>query len=285
MVTGIGTILGTAAYMSPEQAKGRAADKRSDIWVFGVVLYEMLTGKQAFAAEDVRDALAFILTKEPDWNSLPVNTSEAIRRLLRRCLEKDRTRRLADIADARLEIDNAQRDPEVAGLHVPNVARRVHLVWASAVTLVMLIAGGAALLRERASSVPLLAETRFEITTPPTSDPASFAISPDGRLLVFAASTDGQSRLWLCPLETLTVQPLPGTDGGRYPFLSPDSRAIGFFANGKLKRLDLGTGLPETLANAPQGHGGAWSPAGEILFAPASGGCSACRPPAATPSR
>src|SRR5262249_21306969 len=136
-MTQIGVILGTAAYMSPEQAKGRPADRRADIWAFGCVLYEMLTGKRPFDGEDVADTLAFILTKEPDWNALPAATPLAIRRLLRRSLEKDRKRRLPDIADARIEIDDAGKNPEVAAqpaaATVKTARSRERVAWVAAV--------------------------------------------------------------------------------------------------------------------------------------------------------
>jgi eukaryotic-like serine/threonine-protein kinase len=183
LMTGVGLLLGTAAYMSPEQAAGKAVDKRSDLWAFGVVMLEMLTGRQGFSGETVSHVIASVLKDEPAWTTLPPNTPTPIRRLLRRCLEKDRKRRLPDAADIRLEIDDALTTPVVELPITPIVPRsRERLLWLSIVALVVLWAGAAtvAWLRERASSVspPV---TRLDLVTPPTDDPFSFALSPDGR--------------------------------------------------------------------------------------------------------
>jgi Tol biopolymer transport system component len=273
MMTGVGMILGTAAYMAPEQAKGRTADKRSDIWAFGCVLHEMLTGTRAFAGEDVSDTLANVLKTEPDWHALPPATPTPIRRLLRHCLAKDPRGRIGDASTARIEIDDVQSGRDGGGERVHDAGRRrERMVWASLVAIVTLTAGGTlAWLRDSASSRASLPETRLEIMTPPTFDPGSFAISPDGRRLVFAANADGHSWLWLRPLDTVTVERLAGTEGASYPFWSPESRSLGFFANGKLKRLDLGAGTPQTLASAQTGFGGAWNRDGVILFSPRTG--------------
>ena len=277
-MTAAGMILGTAAYMSPEQAKGGAVDKRTDLWAFGCVLYEMLTGQRAFAGEDVSDTLAAVLRGDPDWTALPANAPPPIRRLLRRCLEKDRSQRLADAADARLEVHDALTAPAMDALAgaaavtaSTRSARRAWLACAAAV----LVAAGLALptvryLREASVVAPL--ETRVDIVTPTTSDPASFALSPDGRQLVFVAAADGTPRLWLRSLEAATAQPLAATDGASSPFWSPDSRSVGFFAGGQLQRLDLGGGAPRILAAAPAGRGGTWNADGVLLFAPTSRG-------------
>jgi serine/threonine protein kinase len=271
--TQAGIILGTAAYMAPEQAKGRGADKRSDLWAFGCVLYEVLTGKRAFAGDDVSDTLANVLKTEPDWSALPPETPAPIRRLLHHCLAKDKRGRIGDASTARIEIDDVQSRPHDAGerVHDPG-QRRERILWASLVAIVSLIAGGVLVwLRDSAVSRASLPEMRLEITTPPTYEPASFAISPNGRRLVFAGNADGHSWLWLRALDTVTAERLAGTEGALYPFWSPDSRSLGFFANGKLKRLDLGAGTPQTLADAPAGLGGAWNRAGVILFSPRTG--------------
>src|SRR5262249_7872510 len=144
LMTGVGVLLGTAAYMSPEQAKGRPADKRSDIWAFGCVLYEMLTGKRPFEGEDVTDVLVAVLSREPDWNALPGNTPPSLRKLLRRCLDKDRGRRLADIADARFEIDDVKGAPDVGSGVIQDRSRiRERIAWVSALTFVTVMAVGA----------------------------------------------------------------------------------------------------------------------------------------------
>jgi serine/threonine protein kinase len=230
-MTQAGMILGTAAYMSPEQARGRAVDKRSDVWAFGCVLYEMFTGKRAFSGEDVSETLAAVLRGEPDWTALPRETPAPIRRLLRRCLTKDAKGRIGDASIARIEIDEVENGPHIDGEVVQNTSRhRERIAWVSALALVTLMAAAGALvwLHAFAPSVPLPPEMRLEILTPSTPDPISFAISPDGRRLVFAASGDGQPRLWLRPLEAVIAQPLAGTEGAAYPFWSPDVRRSGF---------------------------------------------------------
>ena len=174
-----GAILGTAAYMSPEQARGQAVDKRTDIWAFGCVLFEMLTGRNAFAGETVSDTLAAILEREPPWTALPDTTPPAVRRLLQRCLEKDPKRRLRDIGDARVELEGSQSDAPVAPSPPQPASRlRERLAWLSALALVTLIAVATGLWVIRSAAPP--PETRFNITTPPTRD-LSMAIAPDGQ--------------------------------------------------------------------------------------------------------
>ncbi len=279
--TQAGVILGTAAYMSPEQARGAAVDKRTDLWAFGVVLYEMLTGTRLFEGATISDTLAQVLMKEPSWSALPVNTPAAIRKLLRRCLQKDRKQRLPDAAMIRLEIEDALTAPAAdtssagaaAAAASPPGTRLAWLAFAVAV----LVAVGLALpaVRHLREAPPLVApETRLDITTPAGGDPLSFALSPDGRQIVFAAAGDGPSRLWLRSLGATTAQPLAGTDGAVSPFWSPDSRSVGFFAGGQVQRLDLGGGAPRTLAAAPGARGGTWNADGVILFAPGGGGLS-----------
>ena len=275
-MTGMGVILGTAAYMAPEQARGANVDKRADVWAFGVVLFEMLTGQRLFAGATVSDTLAAVLTSEPDWTTLPAGTPAPIRRLLRRCLEKDRKRRLDSAADARLEIDDALTPPStVDGASAPSVpaaiaASRGRLPWIAALAVMAALVAALAVpalrhLREVPPPAP--PEMRLEITTPATDAPLQFALSPDGRALVFVASGDGAPRLWLRPLDETEARPLAGTEGATFPFWSPDSRAIGFFAGGRLFRLDVGGGAPQVLANATGSNFGAsWSADGTILF-------------------
>jgi len=264
-----GAILGTAAYMAPEQARGKTVDKRADIWAFGCVLFEMLTGTRAFGGEEITDTLAFILTKDPDWNALPPATLAPIRRLLRRCLEKDAQKRLHDIADARIEIDEAAAGGEIATTDpAPRAKGRERLAWSTAATLALILAAGAVVLSRR--TAPALDVTRLDVATPASSDPISFAISPDGRQLAFVANADGVSKLWIRGLDQADAHVLAGTDDATLPFWSPDSRAIGFFSNGKLKRVDVsGAGLT-TLANAPSGRGGTWNSDGVVVFAPST---------------
>src|SRR5262245_12273109 len=182
-------------HMSPEQAKGRTVDKRTDIFAFGCVLYEMLTSKQTFEGEDVADILSRVLQREPDWSALPSSTPMPIRELLRLCLEKDAKKRRRDIGDVRIDLERAFKEP-AATEHQP--ASR--LPWVIAAVLAFAVASTMGALYFRA---PVEApEMRTDIVTPATSDSVSFAVSPDGRKIVFAASADGPTRLWLRPLDS-----------------------------------------------------------------------------------
>lgn len=240
--TQAGMLIGTAAYMAPEQAKGRATDRRSDVWAFGCVLF--LTGRRAFEGEDVSDTLAAILRGEPDWTALPADTPAHVVRVLKQCLQKDRKRRLHDIGDVQLALD--QPDAAVSGVAVPAPADvgtpwRLHLAWLTVLVVVSAVTGAAMWwLREPA----LPQETRLDVNTPSTTaSPYHFAISPDGQQIVFNAASDAQpSMLWIRPLDSTAARPLPGTEGGTYPFWSPDSRSIGFLAGSTIKRLELAEG-------------------------------------------
>jgi hypothetical protein len=261
-----GFILGTAAYMSPEQAKGKETDRTTDIWAFGCVLYEMLTGRAAFEGETVGEILGSVFKAEPDWTRLPADTPPAIRRLLQRCLRKDAALRLRDIGDARIEIHDAALEPIVSHDVPASVSRRrERLVWAAGGVLLGAATIGAVGWTMRPAVASDAPEVRFEIATPPVDSPASFAISPDGRKLVFAGASEGTSLLWLRSLDAVSAEPLAGTDGARLPFWSPDG-SIGFFADTKLKRIDVAGGAIQTLADARKSQGGAWGPDGAILF-------------------
>ncbi len=262
-----GMIIGTAAYMSPEQAKGVDTDRTSDVWAFGCVFYEMLTGHRVFEGETVSEILAAVLKSDPDWNRLPAGTPERIRRLLRRCLQREEKRRLRDFRDARIEIEEAEIGPQVGA---PGGAsrRRGRLAWISSLAVIVLIAAVAIV--SAFHPAPLSLEMRLEITQPPTTDSASLAISPDARKIVFAATTEAGSQLWLRSMDSVSARPLAGADNATYPFWSPDSRSVGFFADGKLKRIDIDGGVAQTLADAPLGRGGTWNSDGVILFVPAA---------------
>ena len=258
-----GVILGTAAYMSPEQAKGRMVDRRSDIFAFGCVLYEMLVGQPAFQGEHLTEILGRVVAVDPDWTRLPATTPTSVRRLLHRALVKDPRHRLSDIRDARLELEEGLREPSLPQAAVVSV-RASRLPWfVAAVTSMAAVVFGAIALRP----VETPPEIRLEIQTPTTFAPNELAISPDGRQTVFVASGDGPQRLWVRTLDSVESRPLAGTDGADFPFWSPDSRSVGFFSTGKMYRVDVSGGTPQALAAAPLGFGGSWSADGTILFA------------------
>jgi serine/threonine protein kinase/Tol biopolymer transport system component len=234
--TNAGIILGTAAYMAPEQARGSGVDRRCDIWSFGVVLFEMLACKRLFSGETISDTLAAVLRADIDWDMLPKGIPAKIQALLHRCLTRDRKQRLQAIGEARIAIEEYVANP-VTPAELP-------------------------------AEMPVM---RFEISIPPMTDPISFALSNDGLLLAFVGISEGQQKLWLRPLDQLTALPLAGTEGAVHPFWSPDSRAIGFFAEGKLKRINIAGGAPQILADALHGTGGSWNREDVIVFAPAIG--------------
>jgi Tol biopolymer transport system component len=271
MMTGVGMILGTAAYMSPEQAKGRTVDRRADVWAFGAVLYEMLTGQRAFGGDDVSEVLSRVLQREPEWAALPSGLSSTLVVYLKRCLHKDLKQRIGDMHDVRLALEGAfeTAPPQTTAAATP-AASRGRLVWMAALVVAALgmVAMAVPALRHLRETPP--PETRLEISTPATDQAAQFALSPDGRQIVFVAAGDGASRLWLRSLGATTAQPLAGTDGPTWPFWSPDGRSVGFFADGALKRLDFGGGAPQTLAPAVNGRGGTWNAEGVIVFAPSA---------------
>jgi serine/threonine protein kinase/Tol biopolymer transport system component len=268
-VTCAGVLLGTAPYMSPEQARGHSVDRRADIWAFGCVLYEMLTGTPAFGGHGVADVLAAVLTAEPDWRALPTGTPPAVRLCLRRCLEKNLQQRFHDIGDVRLALAGAF-DPPADERPRPTVTPRV--AWAGWAVALVALAAVAVLLVSRPREAMNAPETRLEIVTPPTVDPLSIDISPDGRSVVFLGDDAGRQRLLIRRLESSEIQPLQGTDFGTMPFWSPDGRSIGFFGEGRLKRIDLAEGFVRTLASAPHPRRGTWNRDGTIVFGAAAMG-------------
>jgi eukaryotic-like serine/threonine-protein kinase len=267
-----GVILGTASYMSPEQAKGLSVDRRSDIWSFGCVLFEMLSGRRAFKGTTTAETVASVLADTPNWSLLPVETPEPIRRLLGRCLVRERSQRLDSAAVARLEIDDAlSRARTGVGANVVSGRRRI--AWPLGLGLTAVAIGAMAALGWLGRSSPRPGELRLDIATPLAADTYSFAVSPDGQQIVFVAGASrGPLQLWLRALDSATAVPLPDTEGAVYPFWSPDAKSIGFFANGKLRRVDLSGGAAVTLADAAAGRGGSWSVDGQILFTQSASG-------------
>jgi Tol biopolymer transport system component len=273
MMTGAGMILGTATYMSPEQAKGRPADTRSDIWAYGCVLFELLSGRRAFEGEDVSDTLANILKREPDWSALPRDLPPAMRTLLRRCLEKDRQRRLPHIGVARLEISEQLSGAAEPVAAVTARTGRERLAWTLAgLAILATVAVSVAYLRD---TPPTAALVRFTVAPPfgatrPNGEP--FAVSPDGLTVAFGANdTGGVERIFTRRIDQADAQLLAGTDNARAPFWSPDGSALGFFKEGSLYRIDLDGGAPRRLCDVTGGTrgtvSGTWGTTGAIVFA------------------
>jgi Tol biopolymer transport system component len=267
MMTGVGTILGTAAYMSPEQARGKPVDRRADIWAFGAVLFEMLAGIRPFPGEEISDTLAGILKSEPAWEALPRDTSAAIRRLLRRCLQKDRQQRLQHIGDARLEIDEARGATAAEHVAVPAGTVRRPVLWIAATAATALAVGSIA--GRQFSIVPEAPEMRLEISMP-SGTLTHFAISPDGRSIVYART--GRRGLQVRAFHDSAPRALTGTEGAEYPFWSPDGRSLGFFANNRLQRVESDGGAPQALATVITPSGGTWNRDGVILYVPNDAG-------------
>jgi eukaryotic-like serine/threonine-protein kinase len=294
--TKVGSILGTCGYMSPEQARGRGVDKRTDIWAFGCILFELLTGKAAFPGDTPPDVLAAVLEHQPDWTALPKGLPEPVHRLLRRCLVKDPDQRLHDIADARLEIDDALRQLEGTGEGVRPLDSRTRagdprretprpFAATRLVVPALLVVAAVFGWWLRGVAVPGSAATdplvRSIWTLPPglVLDSAP-AISPDGRSLAFTASQKGAvPRLYVRTLDDLTAEAITGTDGAKQPFWSPDGRSLGYFAQGKLMRVGIG-GSPIEVCEARDARGGAWGSTGIIVFSPNSYDLGLLRVPA-----
>ncbi len=269
-----GVILGTAAYMAPEQAKGKPIDRRADMWAFGCVLFEMLTGKRAFAGEDITDTLTAIMRDEPDWTTLPASTPTTIHRLLRRCLSKDRARRLQSAADARLEIEDALSAGPISSTPA-TPATRSPLAVALGVAVVLSALVGAYVLGNRAApdvTAPAPV-TRFVIPAPPGTQIVSghreLAISTDGRHVAFIARGAADQHIYVRRLDELTTRQIAGTEGARDLAFSPDARWLAFHSGTKIRKVSVDGGVPTVLADAVHSHGLAWHPSEDaIYFAP-----------------
>jgi len=276
-----GVILGTAAYMSPEQARGKAVDKRVDIWAFGCVLFEMLSGAQAFGGETASDSIARVLGDDPNWSQLPVSTPTTVRRLLTRCLERDPKQRLHDIADARLEIEDAighkidKLSPSPTSS--PRRFTLMSLVAVAVVASLFGVIGAFVALHNRGARTSksgvlrLTAELGAPAMLANTNLGASAVLSPDGRSLVFVAQKGSETpQLYVRRLDQLRAVPLAGTEHASSPFFSPDGQWIGFFAEGKLRKIPVIGGAEVVICDAPDGRGGTWSEDGTIIFTPDS---------------
>jgi eukaryotic-like serine/threonine-protein kinase len=273
--THAGVILGTAAYMSPEQARGKAVDRRADIWSFGVVLWEMLTGRQMFLGETVSDTLAAVLTRDPDLGALPPDTPERVRWLLRRCLVRDPKKRLRDIGEARTILTDPEVFPGIAAPEALPVTRSggVPWKWVALAFVAASIALASYLFVRRAApaeaayvSIPLPPDIHLALSG---IQPGPPAVSPDGKRIAFVGEAKGGTRhLWVRDIGEAKAKMIPDTEGASYPFWSRDGRDIGFFASQKLKRVPAAGGAVLTIADAPSGKGGSWNADGIILYCP-----------------
>jgi len=278
--TQMGTILGTAAYMSPEQARGKAVDRRADIWAFGVVLYEMLTGRRAFEGDDVSITIANVLKDDPRWHDLPTNLPPPLTRLLRRCLEKDPRKRLSSIGDARLELNEDESSSPraaTAAVAVPP-ARSIRSIAFPLAAGILVTAAVAAAMWPRSVNAPRSGVTRLSMLPPSGErlypDSMGVAVSPDGFTVAYVVGSIGraESQLWLRSLDSMKARKLEGAAGVNLPFWSPDGKRLGFMSDGKLKILPITGGRPETLADAPSFRGASWGAGNVIVFAPNAGG-------------
>ncbi len=278
-MTEAGMIMGTAAYMSPEQARGKTVDKRADIWSFGVVLFEMLTGERLFAGETVSDTLAAVLKDAPRFKDLPASTPPRLRRLVERCLERDIRVRLRDIGEARVEIAKIEAGaPESGAVIVPAGAssppptrRAAPLILATAAVAIIATLGVARTFLSGAATSGGI--THVSIALPDGHELGAvhlrpLAISADGSSIVYVGLHEGTNQLYLRSLREPLAKVLEGTEGGASPFFSPDGKWIGFFADRKLRKIAVGGGALQTLADAPYQRGGSWGGDGYIYFAP-----------------
>ena len=274
--TQAGIILGTAAYMSPEQARGKAVDQRADIWAFGCVLFEMLTGKSPFgSAETVSDSIAAILTRDPEWNALPSDTPISVRRLLRRCVEKDVSRRLHHIGDARLELDDAVVSEAATDIGRRNVRSRWQTALPWAIAAIAVVTAALSLLWSRPDSATrATGATRLELTLPPNlelyTSARTIAVSPDGSRVAFIGVLNGARHIYLRRLDQFEAVALRGTDAVSTLFFSPDGTSMGFVTSaGILRTISLTDGVVATVTDRVSFlGGGAWDADGSSLIVP-----------------
>jgi len=280
--TRAGMILGTAAYMSPEQARGKPVDRRADIWAFGCVLFEMLTGKQAFGGETISDSLASVLKTEPDWKSIPKEVPGPLNRLLRACLQKDPKRRLQAIGDARVALEELQSgtafetEPAIA----PIVPQERPLAWRMLPWLLLALALAATPFMARIFSpaAPTASKALTQLNIDLSSPDglmgelgSSVVLSPDGSTVAYVADRGNVRQLFIRRLDRLEGTPLAGTEDAYSPFFSPDGQWIGFFAANKMRKVQVSGGSPLTLGeieSGEQARGGTWGRGGSIVFTP-----------------
>ena len=289
--TRLGVIMGTAAYMSPEQARGRAVDKRADVWAFGCVLYEMLAGARPFAGDDVSQTIARVIEREPDWEALARVAPPSVLRIVRRCLQKDVNQRLRDIADVRLALLDAAAPAEHRDSAQPAPALPRYRLSGAALLAAGVFIGVfgnwllTAFLRNPMAPIEQVARVSTEISVPPDAllaldaaaadigfDSTLLDLSPDGRTLVWVGSSqDGSVRLFARELDSFDIRPLAGTEGALHPFFSPDGRSLGFLTNDKLKTYSFVTSTTTTICDVTTGVTGTWIAGGEVFFAAEEG--------------
>ena len=286
--TALGTILGTAAYMSPEQAKGKRLDKRTDIWAFGCVLYEMLTGRRAFPGDDVAEILAAVLRAEPDWSKLPSGLNPRVREVIERCLEKEARHRSHDIADVRIDLESFRRDPHGSRAESLGRPSRSPLVWIAASFVLGAAVAATSFWRLRPAAEDTSRPVQFSFALRDSSSQrplvgprGNLAMSPDGMQIAYIGArsddrepTSGASRrqLYLRHIDEPEARPIAGTDGGHSPFFSPDGEWVGFAANGKLRRAPVAGGAPLEICSAGAVSGASWGADDSIIY---GGGLSA----------
>jgi serine/threonine protein kinase/Tol biopolymer transport system component len=278
-MTGAGMILGTAAYMSPEQAKGRVADKRSDVWAFGCVLYEVLTGRRAFPGDDVSETLASILAREPEWRALPPQVTPPVRTLIERCLVKDARLRFADMSVVQYLLESRPETPLTSpGIAPARRTTRERIAWGAA-AIAAVAAAALAAIHSREAPPEIAPTVRFSVAPPPGTSIGTGVVSgggilsPDGRRIVFPAAprSTGSTRLAVRSFDEDQPRELAGTDSAISPFWSPDSRFVAFLAGGRLQRIDVTGGPPQVICDATSLSGGTWNADDIIVFAPGNG--------------
>src|SRR5712671_5049296 len=271
-MTAVGTILGTFQYMAPEQLEGRDVDARSDIFAFGAVVYEMLTGKKAFEGRSQATLIAAIIGSDPKpMSEIQPMTPAGLDQIVRRALAKDPDERWQSARDLRSQLKWIADSGSRVGAAAPATASRrgpAVLPWVVCGVLAVLLAAAAAALWKLQGTAAPAGIVRLMIVPPENQHVVGAPIiSPDGRRIAFVVATpEGTSKLWLRPIDAMAPQPLPGTEDATYPFWSPDSRFIAFFASGQLKKIDVAGGSPQTICEAANGRGGAWNRAGVIVF-------------------